>query len=37
MVRGKIYVTRLFGGEVVYLQLDNQLAYREWGGCWSAI
>ena len=35
--RGMIYVTRKVNGVYVPLRIWNQLAYREWLGCWSAI
>jgi hypothetical protein len=35
--RGVIYVTRRVNGVDVPLIIWNQLAYREWLGCWSAI
>jgi hypothetical protein len=35
--RGMVYVTRRVNGVEVPLGIWNQLAYREWLGCWSAI
>ena len=35
--RGMIYVMRKVNGTWVPLRIDNQLAYKEWLGCFSAI
>jgi hypothetical protein len=35
--RGVVYVTRRVNGVDTPLRIWNQLAYREWLGCWSAI
>jgi hypothetical protein len=35
--RGLIYVYRRVNGTDVPLLIDNQLSYREYIGCWSAI
>ena len=37
MIRGRIYVLRRFNGTYVPLELVNQLHYREWLGCFSAL
>ena len=37
MSRGLIYVYRNVNGACVPLRLINQLSYREWLGCFSAI
>jgi|688.fasta_scaffold428906_3 hypothetical protein len=37
MQRGMIYVMRQVHGVWVPLQIWNQLHYREWAGCFSAI
>ena len=35
--RGLIYVYRRFNGTDVPLLIENQRAYKEWLGCFSAI
>lgn len=37
MMRGSIYVMRRVNGTMVPLRLVNQISYREWLGCFSAI
>lgn len=37
MQRGMIYVMRRVNGVDVPLRIHNQLHYREWLGCFSAI
>lgn len=35
--RGLIYVYRRVNGTDVPLLIANQLSYKEWVGCWSAV
>jgi hypothetical protein len=37
LTRGLIYVYRRFNGTDVPLLIENQRAYKEWLGCFSAI